>query len=98
MLEQERRRAQRHRTLKGGLIAFNRHGSTIECRVRNLSPIGACLETPGPVGIPDEFLLLVARDNLKRRCRVVWRRPTQVGVEFMPDAVRGLAAGQNAAA
>ena len=86
MVEQERRRAQRHRTLKGGLIAFNRAG-TIECRVRNFSPLGACLETATPAGIPDEFVLLIERDNFKRRCRVIWRKPTQFGVEFIKTPV-----------
>ena len=65
MVEQDDRlRAQRHRTLKAGLIAFNRAG-TIECRVRNLSAVGACLEVAGQVGIPDQFTLLVEHDGFK---------------------------------
>jgi hypothetical protein len=82
MVDMERRKEIRHRTLKAGLIAFNRAG-TIECKVRNISPIGACLEVAGPAGIPDEFLLLIEHDQLKKNCRVVWRRPTKVGVEFV---------------
>ena len=84
--QSERRRAQRHRTLKAGHIAFNRAG-TIDCRVRNLSTQGACLEVQSQVGIPDEFTLFVEYDHLKRRCRVVWRNPKQLGVEFMPETV-----------
>ncbi len=82
MVEQERRRVPRHRTLKAGLIAFNRAG-TIECQVRNLSPIGACLNVAGQVGIPDEFVLLIEHDQIKQHCRVIWRKPTQLGVEFV---------------
>ena len=82
MVDTERRKQIRHRTLKAGLIAFNRAG-TIECRVRNISPIGACLEVAGPAGIPDEFLLLVEHDQLKKNCRVIWRQPTKLGVEFV---------------
>jgi hypothetical protein len=84
MVETERRKQQRHRTLKAGLIAFNRAG-TIECRVRNLSLIGAGLEVASQVGIPDEFMLLVEHEQLKRRCRVIWRQPNKLGVEFMAD-------------
>jgi hypothetical protein len=84
MVQVERRKVPRHRTLKAGLIAFNRAG-TIECRVRNLSEQGACLQVAGPAGIPDEFLLLVEHEHLKRRCRVIWRKPTQMGVEFLPE-------------
>ena len=82
MVDTERRKHIRHRTLKAGLIAFNRAG-TIECRVRNISEIGACLEVAGPAGIPDEFLLLVEHDQLKKNCRVIWRQPTRLGVEFV---------------
>jgi hypothetical protein len=51
--------------------------------VRNISPIGACLEVAGPAGIPDEFLLLIEHDQLKKNCRVIWRQPTKLGVEFV---------------
>ena len=90
MIATERRRAQRHRTLKAGHIAFNR-ASMIDCRVRNMSAIGACLQVPAQVGIPDEFTLFVEYDGLRRRCRVIWRTATQLGIEFGPDtmAARG---------
>jgi hypothetical protein len=82
MVETERRRELRHRTLKLGHIAFNRAG-TIDCRVRNLSSLGAGLEVASQLGIPDEFLLLVEHGNINQRCRVAWRNATQMGVEFV---------------
>jgi PilZ domain len=78
---EERRRVQRHRTLKGGVINFNR-AAGIECRVRNLSPSGACLEVASQVGIPAEFVLVIAHDKLRQQCQVVWRNATRLGVEF----------------
>jgi hypothetical protein len=84
MVEVERRKVPRHRTLKAGLIAFNR-AATIECRVRNLSPVGACLDVAGQIGIPDEFTLVVAHEHLKKKCRVIWRNPARLGVEFLAE-------------
>jgi hypothetical protein len=78
---EERRKVQRHRTLKAGSIAFNRAGG-IDCRVRNLSPQGACLEVANPLGIPDEFVLVIGSDRLKQPCHVVWRIGARLGVEF----------------
>ena len=46
---EERRKVLRHRTLKAGHIAVNRAG-TIDCRVRNLSPLGAYWEI---IAVPD---------------------------------------------
>ncbi|MBI3703748.1 MAG: PilZ domain-containing protein [Rhizobiales bacterium] len=77
----ERRKVQRHRTLKAGHIAFNRAG-TIDCQVRNLSPAGACLEVASPLGIPDRFMLVVDADHMQQPCHVIWRTATRMGVAF----------------
>ena len=78
---EERRKVLRHKTLKAGHIAFNRAG-TIDCRVRNLSELGACLEVANQVGIPDDFTLVIESDHLMQKCRVIWRTATRMGVAF----------------
>jgi PilZ domain len=78
---EHRRKAQRHRTLKAGSIKF-RHTNAFDCRVRNLSPAGACLEVPSQIGIPDEFVLVVGSEHLLQPCHVIWRTATRLGVEF----------------
>jgi hypothetical protein len=83
VITDERRRAMRNRVFKFGSIGFNRAGS-IECRVRNLSTSGACLEVASQVGIPDDFVLAIRHDRLKQPCRVVWRDANRMGVEFLP--------------
>jgi hypothetical protein len=77
----ERRRLQRLRALKAGTISFNRAGG-ITCRVRNMSPAGACLEVTSQVGIPDNFVLVVSYDKISQTCHVIWRSDTRLGVEF----------------
>jgi hypothetical protein len=79
---QDRRALPRSRTLKSGIIEFNRAGG-ITCTVRNLSDIGAMLEVESVIGIPDEFGLFVEADKLKRDCKVAWRRSTRLGVKFL---------------
>jgi hypothetical protein len=78
---QERRKVQRHRTLKAGTIMLNRAGG-FDCRVRNLSPVGACLEVASQIGIPDEFVLVVEIDHVKAPCHAVWRTANRLGIEF----------------
>ena len=77
----EKRKLPRHRTLKAGSITFNR-ASGIDCRVRNMSAAGACLEVASQVGIPDDFVLVVEVDHFKRPCHVIWRKPARMGVAF----------------
>jgi PilZ domain len=78
---QERRKSPRRRTLKSGRIGFNRT-TGIDCRVRNLSLTGACLELASQIGVPDDFVLLVESNRLQQPCHVVWRAASRLGVEF----------------
>jgi hypothetical protein len=83
-MSDERRQAQRYRTLKGAHIVFNHGGSSINCVVRNLSETGALLKVGSPFGIPDEFVL--ALDNgPATACRVVRRTAHEIGVEFIAE-------------
>ena len=97
MVDVERRKAQRHRTLKGGSIAFN-SGARIDCRVRNLSPLGACLDLESSIGVPDSFVLVIDSENARHPCRVIWREPKRLGVEFGEVADAGKADREKAAA
>jgi hypothetical protein len=78
---EERRRVPRHRTFKAGSINFSR-AAVIDCRVRNLSPAGACLEVASQFGIPDDFTLLIRSERRRQPCHVIWRTATRMGVEF----------------
>jgi hypothetical protein len=78
---EERRKRARRRVLKGAQIVFAHRGAAIDCAVRNLSDGGACLKVFSPVGIPDTFELRLDLDSV-RCCRVVWRKATQIGIEF----------------
>jgi len=69
----ERRKTSRHRILKVGLIAL-KNGGAISCTVRNISLGGACLEVANPIGIPDDFTLVIESDQIERRCHVMEKR------------------------
>ena len=84
-MQEERRKIARHRTLKAGSISFNRAGG-IDCRVRNLSPAGACLEVASQFGIPENFELVIEHDHFRSACHVIWRTATRLGVEFRDAA------------
>jgi hypothetical protein len=72
----EHRQSPRQRILKAGMISFDRSAG-IDCVMRNVSDTGACLEIESPVGIPNDFTLVINKDAVKRPCRVVrtadWR-------------------------
>lgn len=78
----ETRKTPRLRTFKGGSIIFG-VAAAVDCIIRNMSETGAALEVDSPVGIPDEFTLLIKPEFVKRNCRVVWRSAKRIGVAFV---------------
>jgi hypothetical protein len=76
----ENRKNMRLRTLKAGVIAFDK--GSISCIVRNVSVSGACLEVTSPLGIPDAFTLLIESDHIKRQCHVAWMKDKRIGIQF----------------
>lgn len=76
----ETRIAPRKRILKAGTVEFG--GGALDCIVRNLSETGAALEVLSPLYIPDRFTLHVQTEQLKRPCRIVWRKQKRIGVTF----------------
>jgi hypothetical protein len=76
----EKRIFPRHRVLKAGTIEFG--GGAIDCRVRNMSNVGAALEVSSPIGIPENFTLVFQAAGLQLPCRVIWRKEKRIGVAF----------------
>ena len=76
----DKRALPRNRVLKAGTIEFS--GGAIDCTVRNVSTSGAALSVASPVGIPQEFTLVIPVDDTRRPCRVVWRKENRIGVAF----------------
>jgi hypothetical protein len=53
------------------------------CALFDISETGARIDVENSETIPDKFVLLLASNGkARRRCRVVWRQPNQIGVKF----------------
>lgn len=58
-------------------------GRTAGCLLSDVSDTGARLEVPYSDKVPERFLLwLTDTGSARRTCRVVWRKPHEVGVMF----------------
>jgi PilZ domain len=67
-------------------------GERCNCALSDISHRGARINIPNSDAIPDRFLLLLAANgSARRRCRVIWRKPRQLGVKFetwLDDRIR----------
>lgn len=70
----------------------------IGCVVSDVSETGARIDVQDAKIIPDHFVLMLSSSGAARRiCRVVWRKPTQMGVKFersLADAAKATLAPQ----
>jgi len=58
-------------------------GKRSKCVWSDISDRGACINIQDAEEIPDNFVLLLAENGSpRRRCRVIWRKPRQLGVKF----------------
>ncbi len=77
----ERRKRSRAVTSQSAAIA-GAGSRRINCVVRNFSTTGARLEGVLPATLPQTFDLMFDDERATLSCRVKWRRPGAVGVEF----------------
>src|SRR5262249_24512673 len=82
-----RRKSVRARTYLGGVIAFNRRASTMNCHVRNLSPSGAKVAFTNAVDVPDQFDLTIGCKERSFRARMVWRGTNEAGIAFLEEYI-----------
>ncbi|MGO8911583.1 MAG: PilZ domain-containing protein [Bradyrhizobium sp.] len=78
----ERRQSARARVIYGGVIAYNRRQSTVQCVIRNFSEDGAKVEFDNPAVLPDVIDLLIAKKNRAFTARIAWRQDIEAGLAF----------------
>jgi hypothetical protein len=76
----EHRAAARRRLLKAGKISFG--GGAIDCTVRNFSDSGAALDVISPLGIPEDFTLVIEADDIHAPCLAASFGGSNRGLEF----------------
>jgi PilZ domain len=86
----ERRKSARSRTFLGGRIACNRHNSTMDCLVRNLSSDGALVTFTNTSTLPDNLDLTIVRKERSFQARMIWRRLNEAGLAFLSENVDAL--------
>jgi hypothetical protein len=86
---QERRRIHRTRVFKAAKL-FGQACST-DCVVQDISVLGARLVMVSTAAIPGTFDLSFDSARTLRACRVVWRSPMEIGVQFQEGRFRAAA-------
>jgi hypothetical protein len=79
----ERRRSARQTIQLNAIIERAPNLVPLSCLIVDMSVMGARISAPD-AALPHEFTLLLSRDGpVRRNCKVVWRRDSTVGVQFV---------------
>ncbi|MEO1330516.1 MAG: hypothetical protein AAFW46_12705 [Pseudomonadota bacterium] len=73
-------RPQRYKVLKSAKAVFNSGMSSFDCVIRNRSERGYLIETPNAARLPNNFDLVIEREQATHRVAIAWRKGDQVGV------------------
>ena len=58
-------------------------GDVKPCLISDVSQTGARIDVGNPNDLPDEFMLFMTRNaSMRRKCQVMWRDGTRIGVHF----------------
>jgi hypothetical protein len=78
----DKRKSQRRPIRYTAKLAFG-PGETHACVVSNISNTGARIDMENAKSAPDQFVLFLSFNGAARRlCRVIWREPHRIGVNF----------------
>lgn len=83
----ERRKSGRSRVLKRAKLVLG-SSSVLDCVVRNLTNVGARIEIPNTVSLPEKLDVTFDGGRSVRPCRLVWRTLKVTGVEFCERRTR----------
>jgi hypothetical protein len=79
---QDRRQIVRDKVIYGGVAETDKHGTTIDCMVRNFTDQGACIEIDRGTRLPQQVNLAVAHKGRSYLAEVMWRQANMVGLAF----------------
>jgi hypothetical protein len=93
----ERRKVVRQKSFLQGRVIFNNGRTSLDCLVREITPLGARIIFSDVVSIPDTVDLHLPQKNRTAHARVVWRHSDEIGLAFSESGrARSLpAAGDN---
>jgi hypothetical protein len=84
---QERRQSRRAKSIRGGQIVYQDGNCVMDCLILDLSDSGARIRPADLIKCPSSFTLRMT-DGSARRCVVVRRSPSELGLRFLkPEAV-----------
>ncbi|MCX7296623.1 MAG: PilZ domain-containing protein [Hyphomicrobiales bacterium] len=80
---QKDKRRSRRRTMRYHAILVLGPDALRDCSLSDISDTGARISVEAAEELPDRFTLLLSGNGAPQRtCRVVWRQPNQIGVDF----------------
>jgi riboflavin biosynthesis pyrimidine reductase len=82
-MAERRQPGPRRRVLLGGVTTYEDGAYTLNCQIRDLNEKGARIVVSSRQSLPEELYLVVTRDHMAHKARLVWRKGDEAGLEFV---------------
>src|SRR5579862_2072011 len=87
----ERRPVPRRRVLLGGMATYENGAYTLKCQIRDLNEKGARILVSSRQSLPEELYVIIVRDHMAHRAKVIWRKGEEAGLQFIAsEDIRGI--------
>ena len=87
----ERRPAPRRRVLLGGMATYENGAYSLKCQIRDLNEKGARILVSSRQSLPEELYVIIVRDHMAHRAKVIWRKGEEAGLQFISsEDIRGI--------
>jgi hypothetical protein len=79
----ERRPVPRRRVLLGGMATYEDGAYSLKCQIRDLNEKGARILVSSRQNLPEELYLIIMRDHMAHKAKVIWRKGEEAGLQFI---------------
>ena len=82
-LAERRRPGPRKRVLLGAVATYEDGAYTLKCQIRDLNEKGARILVSSMQKLPEDLYLVIIRDHMVHKARLVWRKGDEAGLQFV---------------
>lgn len=90
-----KRQSERARSFLRGEIVHSNGASRTECTIRDISEVGARIQVPRSVTLPEYFELSIPQKGRHERAKIIWIKDGEIGVVFSEEVISSPAASHS---
>ena len=73
------------------MATYENGAYSLKCQIRDLNEKGARILVSSRQSLPEELYVIIVRDHMAHRAKVIWRKGEEAGLQFITsEDIRGI--------